>query len=220
MSGWRILAENRTSLFSPIGLLPRDDLTGRAPVGTLRAWLDAQEAGGAWRPTDVKALVTRGGVIAYPALGRRRAPVGQPPLRYRVRVEASHYIPSYRRDRDGIEFEAFPYDDANPPQAAPDLPVRLALMPAPAYPFPSHFTVLRGAVVDSASNGVPDAEVSIANTRRTLTDARGCFALAIPRPTAPATVTLDAAELRTGRIGGVTVQVIPGLAADIQIAIL
>jgi len=80
--------------------------------------------------------------------------------------------------------------------------------------------VLRGAVVDSAGDGVPDVEVSIANTRRTLTDARGCFALAIPRPTAPATVTLDAAELRTGRIGGVTVQVIPGLAADIQIAIL
>lgn len=220
MTGWRVLPEERTFLFSPIGLLPRDDLTGRAPVGNLRSWLDAQEAGGTWRGTDVKALVTHGGVITFPALGRRRAPVGQGPLRYRVRVEARHYIPNYRRDRDGIEFDAFPYDDANPPQNVPDLPETLVLMPAPSYPFPSHLVVLRGAVVDSAGGGVPDAEVSVAATRRTLTDARGCFALALPRPVGPATFTLDAADLRTGRIGAVTVPVIPGLAADIQIPIV
>lgn len=220
MRAWRILPDGRTLLFSPIGLQPLDDLTGRAPMGTLRAWLDAQEAGGTWRPTDVKAVFTRGGVITYPALGRRRWPVGQVAMHYRVRVEAGHYIPSYRRDRDGIEFDAFPYDDANPPQTAPDLPDPLVLMPGPTYPFPSHLAVLRGKVVDSAADGVPDAEVSIATSRRTLTDTRGCFALAIPRPTAPATVTLDAADLRSGRIGSATVQVIPGLAADIQIAIL
>jgi hypothetical protein len=220
MTGWRVLPDARTSLFSPIGLLPRDDLTGRAPVGTLRAWLDAQEPTGTWRRTDVKALVTQGGVITFPALGRRRAPVGQAARRYRVLVEAAHYIPSYRRDRDGIEFDAFPYDDANPPQAAPDLPEPLVLMPAPTYPFPSHLVVLRGAVVDSAGDAVADAEVSIAAVRRTLTDARGCFALAMPRPATSTTATLDAADLRTGRIGSVTVPVIPGLAADIQIAIL
>lgn len=220
MRSWRVLPDNRTSLFCPIGLIPRDDLTGRGPVGTLRTWLDAQEAGGSWRPTDVKALISRGGVITYPALGRRRNPVGQAAVRYRVRVEADHYIPSYRRDRDGIEFDAFPYDDANPPQIAPDLPQALVLMPGPTYPFPSHLAVLRGAVVDSAGDGVPSAEVSIATARRTLSDVRGCFALAIPRPTAPTTVTVDAADLRTGRVGGATVLVTPGLAADIQIAIL
>jgi hypothetical protein len=159
-------------------------------------------------------------VITWPALGRRRAPLGQPPAHYRVRIEADHYIPGYRRDQDGIEFDAFPYDDDNPPQSAPGMPDPLVLMPAPSYPFAGHLLVLRGVVVDAGGVPVPDAEVAIGTTRRTLTDARGCFALATARPSAPATLQVDAADLRSGRVGGAAVSYAPGLVASIQIAIL
>ena len=90
MRAWRTLPDERSELFSPIGLLPVDDITGRPPVGALRAFLDALQANGSWRQTDLRPKITRGGVIAYPALGRKRQPLTQPPRRYRVRVEADH----------------------------------------------------------------------------------------------------------------------------------
>ena len=217
-AGWALRYE-RTELFSPIGLLPVDDITGRPPVGALRAFLDALQANGSWRQTDLRPKITRGGVIAYPALGRKRQPLTQPPRRYRVRVEADHYIAAYRRDQDGIEFDAFPYDDNNPPQSAPGMPDPLVLMPGPTYPFPGHLLVLRGVVVDAAGAPVRDAELSIGTTRRALSDARGSFALSAPRPTAPTVIQVDAADLRTGRVGGRAVQFPQGLVTNIQIAI-
>jgi hypothetical protein len=220
MRTWRTLPNEKSVLYSPIGLLPVDDLTGRLPVGNVRAFLDAQEAGGTWRATDVRAVVTHGGVITYPALGRRRAPLAQPPAHYRVRLEADHYIPSYRRDQDGIEFDAFAYDDGNPPHSAPDMPDPLVLVPAPSYPFAAHLLVLRGVVIDAGGSPVRDAEVSIGATRRTLSDARGCFALATVRPAAPTSIQVDAADLRTGRVGGAAVPFPPGLVTNIQITIL
>lgn len=219
MRAWRTLPDERTELYTPIGLLPLDDITGRSPVSALRAFLDAQQSNGSWRQTDLRPVVTRGGVITYPALGRKRAPLNQSPSRYRVRVEADHYIPGYRRDQDGIEFNAFPYDDNNPPQSAPGMPDPLVLMPGPTYPFPGHLLVLRGVVVDAAGAPVRDAEVSIGTTRRALSDARGSFALATPRPIAPTAIQVDAADLRTGRVGGLAVQFPQGLVANIQIAI-
>ena len=219
MRAWRLLPDERTHMFSPIGLLPVDDITGRPPVGALRAFLDTQQANGSWRQTDLRPKITRGGVIAYPALGRKRQPLTQPPRRYRVRVEADHYIAAYRRDQDGIEFDAFPYDDDNSPQNAPGMPDPLVLMPGPTYPFPGHLLVLRGVVVDAAGTPVRDAEVSIGATRRALSDARGSFALSTPRPIAPTVIQVDAADLRTGRVGGLAVQFPQGLVANIQIAI-
>ena len=219
MRAWRTLPDERSELFSPIGLLPVDDITGRPPVGALRAFLDALQANGSWRQTDLRPKITRGGVIAYPALGRKRQPLTQPPRRYRVRVEADHYIAAYRRDQDGIEFDALPYDDNNPPQSAPGMPDPLVLMPGPTYPFPGHLLVLRGVVVDAAGAPVRDAELSIGTTRRALSDARGSFALCAPRPTAPTVIQVDAADLRTGRVGGLAVQFPQGLVANIQIAI-
>ena len=219
MRAWRLLPDERTHMFSPVGLLPVDDLTGRSPLGTLRAILDSQQANGSWRQTDLHPEVTQGGVIAYPALGRNRAPLNQPSRRYRVRVEADHYIAAYRRDQDGIEFDAFPYDDDNSPQNAPGMPDPLVLMPGPTYPFPGHLLVLRGVVVDAAGTPVRDAEVSIGATRRALSDARGSFALSAPRPIAPTVIQVDAADLRTGRVGGLAVQFPQGLGANIQIVI-
>lgn len=219
MRAWRTLPDERTQMFSPIGLLPVDDITGRAPVGGLRTTLYAQQANGSWLQTDLRHSVTLGGVIAYPALGRKRPPLNQPPRRYRVQVEADYYIAAYRRDQDGIEFDAFPYDDNNPPQNAPGMPDPLVLMPGPTYPFPGYLLVLRGVVVDAVGAPVRYAELSIGTTRRALSDARGSFALSAPRPTAPTVIQVDAADLRTGRVGGRAVQFPQGLVTNIQIAI-
>lgn len=219
MTNWRTLPDERSRLYSPIGLLPRDDMTGRAPIGTLHASLDVQETGGRWRLTDLRAVVTQGGVIAYPGLGRLRQPNGLQAQRYRVRIEAEHYVPSYRRDLDGIEFDAFPYDDSNPPQAAPGMPNSLVLMPGPTYPFPGHVLVLRGVVVNALGTPVPDAEISIGITRRALSDARGVFALATAHPTLPTSIQIDATHLRSARVGSVSVQLPLGLVRNIQIAI-
>lgn len=218
MRTWRA-QPGLTALFSPIGLAPVDDITGQAPAGALKAYLDAKQADGRWRPTGVRPVVTPGGVLTFPALGRARAPLGQPPSRFRVRVEADHYIPHYRRDQDGFEFDCFPYNDSIPPQSVPPQPMPLVLVPAPGYPFPGHLMVLRGAVSDAVGAPVRDAEVSIGTTRRTLTDARGCFALSAPRPAAPGPIQIDAADLRTGRIGGATVQFPQDLGTNVQIVI-
>lgn len=219
MRTWRTLPEERSQLYSPVGLLPRDDVTGRAPIGTLQAYLDARDPGANWRRTDVRAVITQSGVITFPGLGRQRAPLGQPARRYRVRVTADHYIPRYRRDQEGIVFDAHPYDDENPPASAPDAPSLLVLLPGPSYPFPGHLLVLRGVVVDATGTPVPDAEVSIGATRRTLSDLRGVFAIATDRPAAPTSFPLDATDLRTTRTGSVVVQFPLGLVCNLQITI-
>ena len=219
MTTWNPDSSVRSTLYAPIGLLPIDDITGRAPLGALKVYLDAEESVGAWRATDVRALVTRSGVITFPALGRRRDPAAHGPSRFRVRVEAEHYIPNYRRDQNGIEFDAFPYDDNNAPASAPGMPDPFFLLPGPTYPFPGHLLVLRGVVVDLGGAAVRDAEVTIGATRRVLSDARGSFAISTPRPAAPGPIQVDAADLRTGRVGGAAVPFPPGLAGNVQIVI-
>ena len=219
MTRWRTLPDERTRMFSPVGLLPRDDMTGRAPVGTLRAFLDLQESGGTWRPTDVPAVTTAAGVITYPALGRQRAPLGQPPRHYRVRVVADHYVPRYPVNPGGFEFDAFPYDDDHPPQSVPAMPQPLDLLPGPTYPFPGHLLVLRGVVRDAASLPVADAEVWIGTTSRTYSDARGVFALALARPIAAAVINVDASDPRNAHVGSAAVQFPLGLVRNVQITI-
>lgn len=219
MTRWRTLPEERTRMFSPIGLLPRDDITGRAPVGTLRAFLDVRDAAGTWRVTDIRAVTTTGGVITFPALGRQREPLGQPPRRYRVRVVADHYVPRYPVNQGGFEFDAFPYDDDNPPQTAPAMPQQLDLLPGPTYPFPGHLLVLRGVVVDAARLPIPDADVWIGTTSRTRSDARGSFALALARPVAPVAINVDASDPRNAHVGVAVVQLPLGLVRSVQITI-
>lgn len=218
MRQWNIFADEASELFCPVGLQPVDDLTGMRPVGRLQVWLDAFQDG-LWQSTGVSALITMSGVITWPALGRMRAPLDKPARHYRARVDAQYYIPRYRRDQDGIEFDAMPYDDSHPPASMPARATPLVLLPSPCYPFPGHLTIWRGAVVDATGKPVPDAEVSIAATRRALTDARGCFALPAPRLAAPAAVLIDAADLRAGRVGGIKVQFPQDVGSNVQIVI-
>ncbi len=116
MIGWRNLPGEHTELYSPIGLRPVDEITGVAPLGKVRVNLDIKDGNGNWQITDIKPVITPGGVITFPGLERRAEVVGQPPRRYRIRLDAELYRPLYPPGTDGYEFDAFPYNDDNPPQ--------------------------------------------------------------------------------------------------------
>ena len=179
----RPLPGERMELYSPIGLIPIDSFTGKAPLGRLRVILDVRDDLGQWRETDIKETRTPGEVIAFPGLGRN-AVATDPPRRYRVRMEAEFYMPFYTRTIpggtiDGIEFSVFPYNDAVPPENYPADPVqfpnylsgilrKVILMPAPNYPFSAQVLVLRGRVINSLGKPIVGATVSWRVTETTL----------------------------------------------------
>jgi hypothetical protein len=184
-----------------------DELTSGPPIGWTRVVLDLQE-GASWRETTIACVRTPGGVVAYPGLERQAEVVGQPARRYRVRLEAEFYRPLYRAIQDGVEFDAYPYNDTNPPLVITRLPQDVKLAPTPNYPFPSHIPVLRGEVVD-LGNGAPvaDAEVMVLNVERVLTDDDGLFALPLRFTPTNTTVPVDAMDQRTGRTGTINVTI-------------
>lgn len=213
---WRVLPGESTQLYSPIGLRLLDELTGASPLGHINAFLDLQLSPGNWSATDIKAACTASGVISYPGLERHGDVSGLGPRHYRVRIEAEFYVPLYRRNVDGIEFNAFPYSDIQPPSTTIHVPQDMVLTPGPGYPFPSHVLVLRGKVVDNnMGKPVPDAVVTQGVTERVLTDARGTFALPLRWAPLNMNVAIDAADERTGRVGTIQVQ-LPGAISKSQ----
>ena len=80
---WQALATERWLLYSHAGLLLIDDFTGLAPKYPIHASLEYQD-GTAWLPRDKAAVVTPGGIISYPALGRGINASTQAMLRHRV----------------------------------------------------------------------------------------------------------------------------------------
>ena len=209
MRRWRTLPDERTELYSPIGLRPVDDVTGGAPIGSIRPLLDVSDGAGGWQQTDIRAVFTAGGVIAFPGL-ERRADAADPARKYRVRIEAEVYVPLYRETQDGIEFDAYPYNEADAPQNLAQIqatqPRDLILAPMPHYPFPGHVPVLRGEVQDASGVAVADATVTQGLSERVLTDARGAFALPLRWVVPNTQVTVDAVHQRTGRTGTITIQ--------------
>ena len=201
MNLYRVLAGETAVLYSPVGLRLLDEFTGDAPLGPVRAFLDRRLAPGVWEPAALPAVTTPGGVITYPGLERRRLAAGSPARRYRVRLEADFYRPFYRRIDEGVEFDAFPYNDTNPPQIISSMPRDELLVPASAYPFPTHVRVLRGAVVDAAGAPVADVVVSQGGLERVLTDERGAYALPLRWAAEGVPLPVDATDLRTGRTG-------------------
>jgi hypothetical protein len=213
---WRLLPGERPQLYSPIGLRLLDEMTGEPPIGRTEAFLDVQE-GAAWRSTEIQAVRTAGGVVAYPGL-ERRADVTGPPRHYRVRIAAELYRPLYLIAQEGIEFDAFPWNDTNPPAQTAHEPKEVKLAPAPHYPFPPHVPVLRGAVVDlGTKEPVADAEVMYANLERVLSDERGEFALPLRFAALSVPVTIDA--LRGSRQGSINVTLPAGLGKSQTISI-
>jgi hypothetical protein len=203
MTSWRAVPEENRLLYSPVGLLLVDDLTGRTPVGRVEAWLELQD-GAEWRSVDRAPVMTASSVLLYPGLGRT-TDATQPPQRYRVRLESPFYRPLYSAIADGIEFDVPPYDDANPPTTLTDRPTHTVLLPALNYPFAPYIPVLRGIVRDAGGDPVADVLVQEAIRERTLTDARGAFSLSLRwvPPGTPTTITAD--DQRTGRAGSITV---------------
>lgn len=194
---WHSLAGERTTLYTPIGIRPLDELTGRAPIGRVEAELDRSDGAGGWSPTEIKAVTTPGGVFAYPHLERHALVTGKPARRYRVRLKAEFYVPMYRDRFDGIEFDAYPHNDSNPPPIFADLPQNALLAPAPNYPFQTSIPVLRGEVIDKAGAPVRDAVVSWALRERVLTDERGTFALPLRWALPGILIDIDAEDRRS-----------------------
>jgi hypothetical protein len=208
--GWRQLPGERSELYTHVGLRLVDDLTGQAPIGRVVAELDVAEGTG-WQPTDVKPVVGASGTLAYVDLDRSASPVGSVPRRFRVRLTTEFYRPAFRATADGLEFDAYPYNDANPPFDYARQAQRVHLLPSAAYPFPSHVPVLRGQVLDPALRPVADVRVRRGNQEEVLTDDQGVFGLPL-RWAAPGAASIDAHDERNNRTQ--TIQVT--LPADLQ----
>ena len=180
---WRTQPAERSVMYSAAWLEPIDVVTGGRPQTPLTVDLQARD-GSRWVPVDIAAGTTAGGAIAYPGLGRAVNPFAVPVRRFRAVLSADGYLPLYRADGDGVEFDAHAYNDSYPPaQEAVRQTVEFA--PAPAYRFPANVPVLRG-VVTAAGVAVADCLVEAVVgsggmaqplTERTLTDRRGGFAL-------------------------------------------
>lgn len=213
VAGWQELRSEHGRLFSPIGLRMVDDLTGKSPQGRMRVWLDRQVSPGVWAPTDLVAVYTPSGTIAWPGLGRLREPASASPRRYRARLVAQRYRPAYLETADGVEFDAPPWDDDNDPNPVTRGSTDLYLLPAPTYDFATWVRVLRGFVQDAQGAPVANVKVHLSNTERVLSDERGVFAL--PLRWATNGQLIDAVDSRGGRSG----QRALGLPADLQASV-
>jgi hypothetical protein len=176
-------------------------------------------ANGEWQQADIDAVRTASDVLIYPGLGRSAHVTTQPPARYRVRLEASFYRPDYLLNIDGIEFDAYPYDDKTPPALFPSSPRNLFMMPSTTYPFPGHVRVVRGRVVDVNGNAVVNAEVTESAQERVLSDERGGFSLPLRWPALTAVVQIDALDHRSGRSGQLSITLPADLAVGHVITI-
>jgi hypothetical protein len=210
-------------------LEPVDTLTGGRPLVPLTVALQ-RRLGQDWVGTDIRPTTTPSGVVAYPKLGRTVSPFTAPVQRFRAVFEADGYLPLYRVTADGVEFDAYPYNDTNPPQQqAARTAVELA--PSVTYPFPPEVPVLYGQVTTATGVRVADAlvEAVVGNggmprprTERTMTDRRGAFALPLRWARTDVDTTVVATFSRTGvpMVGAVAIRAPGGLRTShtIQIA--
>jgi len=219
MTTWATIPDAVTHLYSPIGLRLVDDLTGAAPVGSVQATLDIRNADGGWQQTDIQDVRTLSGIVAYPGLERHANVVGLPTRQYRIRLTAAVYLPLYRAQSAGIQFDADPYNETNPPAHIIGMTTDTFLLPAPNYPFPTNVPVVRGLVVDAANRPVPDVLVEQSNKERTLSDAHGSFALPLRWVQQGVAIPIDAIDKRTGRHGSIQIQLPGSLGQSQTIAI-
>ena len=207
MIEWRNLPGEYTDLYSPVGLRPVDEITSVAPLGKVRVNLDIKDGNGSWWITGIKPVITPGGVITFPGLERRAEVAGQPPRHYRIRLDAELYRPLYPAGTEGYEFDAFPYNDANPPQKIASEVQDVFLTPATNYPFPTHILVLRGNVRDSTDLKVADVFVSDGTTERVLTDERGEFAFPLRWVKKSNSFPIVAEDRKSIRKGMITIKI-------------
>lgn len=206
---WLPVTEERSVRSSPAWFQVIDDVTGRPPMSPVRVSLEVLD-GATWRPVDGAVAITAGGALVFPRLERRRLVAGVPARRYRVRVSSEWYRPLYRRLAMGVEFQTLPdSDETLPPGAPPPVTpqrIDLVLLPSVTYPYGTHVRTLRGQVVDGTDGGRPVEDVMVScrtviggqpRLERTLTDARGAFALALRWVAIGGTATVIALDERT-----------------------
>lgn len=218
VTGWRELGSERSALYSPIGLRLVDDFTGKSPLGRVSARLDREVSAGVWAPADLETVITPSTTLTWPGLGREGDPLAAPTRRYRARVAADRYRPAYLQDRDGIEFDAPPWDDDNPPVPITAGPADVYLFPAPDYDFPTWVRVLHGYVQDASGTPVANVLVTQASAERALTDERGTFSL--PLRWATNGQMVDANDVRTGRSGNHVLSLPADLSSSVTITIV
>lgn len=218
IAGWREAPSERRALYSPIGLRLVDEFTGNPPLGRVSAELDREVSPGVWQPIDVEAVLTPSGIFTWPGLGRRWQPASAPTRRFRARVTAERYRPEYLQSADGLEFDAPPWDDDNPPSPITAGPIDLYLFPATAYEFPTWVRVLRGFVQDSSGAPVSNVVVNQTTVEFALTDERGTFSL--PLRWATHGQVIDAVDARTGRAGSHVLNLPADLQSSVTITIV
>lgn len=205
MTAWKRLLGERIVMYSPVGFRLVDDFTTREPIGRVGATLELAMSPGHYVPVDVTTRVTPSAIVVFPGLERRRDANLGTPRRYRIKLTAELYTPHYRGtvngSKDGIDFNAYPYNDDVAPALDPQY-IEVALLPAVNYPYESQYPVIHGDVVDTAD--VPVAGVLVSHTaERTYTDANGRYSLPIRFESTSA--DLLAEDLETGRHGSKTV---------------
>lgn len=152
-----------TTLHSGIGVRLVDEYTNDSPPGWSVIELDIEDSPGQWRELDekiVRRLKTPSGVTWFPWREHYRDARLLPPRNYRVRASSEFTTPRYAYDSDGIEQFVAPYDDDNPPAAAPIAPLVISLLPKANYPFAPAVPVVHGAVIDINGDRVVNALVS------------------------------------------------------------
>jgi hypothetical protein len=197
-------SSERRALYGAIGLRLLDALTNDAPIGRVQAHLDLQDSA-SWHPVAERVLVGPTGVVTCPGLGRCSHPAAGVVRHYRLRIVAARYRPLYCVTDDGVEFDAHPYDDFNPPAQYAATATDTILVPVDGYPFPAHVRVLRGVVADVGGAPVADALVSEGAIDRAITDERGTFALALRTAAENAPVQILVDHPRSGRSGAIAI---------------
>ncbi|MEX3788824.1 carboxypeptidase-like regulatory domain-containing protein [Paraburkholderia sp. BR14374] len=197
--------------YGQYGVRPVDTLTGSAPIGRIAAYLDSFDPNNLWRPTGIPAIVTPGGIIAYPGLERHAVAAGLPKRIYRVRLIPEFYVPRYCLDAEGIKFTVFPYDADRPPATISRIAEDALMLPAPNYPFQTHIPVLWGVVTDPSGAPVPNVSVAHRNNppardEQAITDARGTFAIALRWVSPNTVISIAAVDGRTRRSGAIQIK--------------
>jgi hypothetical protein len=216
----RLYPGERRILSSPVGLELVDDFTGGPPLGKVRATIarnDGTAEAPLWVALDVKPVLTPSGLLAYPGLNRHPFPVNGEPIRqFRIRLTADYYRPFYPPGDDSFTFDAPAFNDVHPPPRPTRL--RAVLSTGVCYPFPAEVPVLRGQVVDAATQQpISNAEVRDGHLTTVLSDERGEFAL--PMREAPLGVDLDIDAIHGTKKGTLTVKLPDDLGHNLLIEI-
>ncbi len=205
ITGWRATNDIPLILHCPIALKLVDDFSGGRPVGAVQLELQYQD-GPNWRPSDVEAVRTEGGLYVYPGLGRHGDPAVFPSFDVRVQISAENYRPAYGTTLDGLEYQVPTYNDVTPPAFTPIMPESVFLLPAPQYAYPRYVRVLRGIVRDGGSGDpLADARVS-SGLEAVLTDERGAFGLPLRWQPVDALIDVLAEHPRSGLNNTVSLQ--------------